>query len=422
MNIALFTNTYLPHVGGVARSVESFRNAYLEAGHKVLIIAPEFPEAVEDDAGVLRVPAIQNFNATDFSVALPVPTGLHASLEAFEPHVVHAQHPFLLGMTALRVARTLNCPLVFTHHTLYERYTHYVPGNDSMLRRFVIELATCYANLADRVFAPSESIRDVLLERDVQVPVDVVPTGVDLARFASGDRAVPRRQLHIPENAFVVGHMGRLAPEKNLQFLAHAVASAIAEDGESHFLVVGDGESRTDLETHFAQRGLTRQLHCTGTLEGQALVDALAAMDVFAFASTSETQGMVLTEAMAAGLPVVALDASGSREVVRDGVNGRLLPARASIEAFAEAIAALRMPDADRRKAFQEGARKTAEAFSISRCAQRALAIYSKLQVRSGADRDEREQAWDQLRARLSAELDILRSLNSAGAEAISAR
>ena len=107
---------------------------------------------------MVRIPAIQNFNGSDFSVALPVSGLLSDTLDAFQPDIVHAHHPFLLGMTALRIARYRQLPLVFTHHTLYEQYTHYVPGDSPVLQRFAIQLVTRYANLADRVFAPSESI------------------------------------------------------------------------------------------------------------------------------------------------------------------------------------------------------------------------------------------------------------------------
>lgn len=419
MNIALITNTFTPHVGGVARSVEAFRAAFMEQGHEVLIVAPEFPDMPQDERGVLRVPALQNFNASDFSVALPVPTGLRQAMETFAPDVIHAQHPFLLGMTALRLARTLARPLLFTHHTLYERYTHYVPGRSEVLQSFIIELATCYANLADRVIAPSESIRDILLERGVNTPVAVVPTGLDTQHFGSGDGGELRSQSGIGRDAFVVGHMGRLAPEKNIDFLTRAVGEFLDADENRHFLVVGDGESRGELEAIFQARGLAQRLHCTGTLEGKALVNALAACNVFAFASTSETQGMVITEAMAAGLPVVAIKASGVQEVIEDGHNGRLLetPTEAEFAAALEWVGS--RGDAD-RSSLIDCAKSTAQRYSMARCARQALECYRDLHRRDDSDYASGDDLWNQARLRIGAELDILRSLNSAGSEAIS--
>lgn len=413
MNIALFTNTYKPHVGGVARSVAAFRDEYRKAGHRVLVVAPTFPDMPPEE-DVVRVPALQNFNASDFSVALPLPSGLNATLEAFEPDVIHAQHPFLLGMTAVRAARTLAVPLVFTHHTRYEEYTHYVPVDSPALKAFVIELATRYANLADRVIAPSESIRDLLLERGVTTAVQVIPTGVYVEQFAAGDRDGARRRWGLPAGAFVVGHMGRLAEEKNIGFLADSVAAFLGGGDGRYFLVVGSGDAEADLVERFRAAGLADRLVCSGVLEGQALADAMNAMDVFAFASQSETQGMVLTEAMAAGLPVVGLDAPGVREVVRDRENGRLVMAP-SQDAFADALRWVHERLAAGEGALVAAARETAEAFSMARSAAAALACYRELHRRSSAGRTEEEDLWDQVRNRIRAELEILGSLTAAG-------
>jgi glycosyltransferase involved in cell wall biosynthesis len=414
VNIVLITNTYLPHVGGVARSVAAFREAYGAAGHEVLVVAPAFPETPEGEVGVLRVPAIQNFNASDFSVALPLPAGVHGALERFAPDIIHSQHPFLLGMTAIRAARTLDRPLVFTHHTLYEEYTHYVPADSPALRHFVIELATAYGNLADLVIAPSESIRDLITARGVTSPVQVIPTGVDVERFAAGDGSALRRRLGIPADAFVVGHMGRLAQEKNIPFLADALCRFLAAGDDRHCLVVGDGDAADAFVTRFREAGLGARLHRPGVLEGQALVDALAAMDLFAFASLSETQGMVLTEAMAAGAPVVALEAPGVREVVRDGHNGHLVK-DPTTAAFAAALTAVREADPAGRAALVAGARETAQSFSMTASAAAALRCYGELRHRDGPAQALLERRWEQLRNRIRAEVEILRSLTSAG-------
>ncbi|HSH30668.1 MAG TPA: glycosyltransferase [Thiohalobacter sp.] len=419
MNIVIFTNTFTPHVGGVARSVQAFTRHYRQRGHRVLTVAPEFKNMPEAETDVIRVPAIQNFNASDFSVALPIPTGLSEALEEFAPDVVHSQHPFLLGMSAVRMARYLQRPLVFTHHTLYEQYTHYVPGDSPLLRRFVIELATHYANLADQVFAPSESVRDLLHARGVTVPVRVVPTGVEVADFADGDRAAFRREHTIPEDAFVVGHLGRLAPEKNLAFLAEAVAAFVSAHENAWFVVVGTGPSEPAIRECFKRVGCSDRLRILGTLQGPALAAALNGMDVFAFASRSETQGMVLTEAMAAGLPVVALDASGAREVVRDKRNGRLLPS-SDTAAFTAALAWVRDRPAEERRRLVDGARATAERFSMDRSADNALACFEQLRRQHPEHTREEESAWEQVRARIKAEWDILRSLTRAGDGALS--
>lgn len=416
MNILILTNTFTPHVGGVARSVEAFAEEYRRREHRVLIIAPEFPNLPREEVDVVRVPAIQNFNASDFSVALPLYPWLDKTIDAFRPDIVHSQHPFLLGMSAVRIARYRKLPLVFTHHTLYERYTHYVPGDSPMLKRFAIELGTRYANLSDQVFAPSESVRDLLHERGVTTPIAVVPTGVHPAQFAHGDGRAVRQQHGIPEDAFVVGHLGRLAPEKNLDFLAQAVAEFVGAGRRAHFLVVGTGPSESAMRYIFAQAGIAARLHFAGVLQRQELVDALHAMNVFAFASTSETQGMVLTEAMAAGLPVVALDAPGAREVIKDRINGRLLQ-DATPAAFAAALHWVAGLSPAQTHDVRSAARATAEEFSMPRSADKALSCFERLSA--GVDIGTGKRSWEDLIALIKAEWDILKSVAEAGDAAL---
>ncbi|MEZ5492381.1 MAG: glycosyltransferase [Gammaproteobacteria bacterium] len=418
MNIVLVTNTYTPHVGGVARSVEAFRREYLALHHKVIVIAPEFEGMPTHEENVLRVRAIQNFNASDFSVVLPVPKGLTQTLEEFGPDIIHSQHPFLLGMTAIRIARMMKLSLVFTHHTLYEQYTHYVPGDSALLKKFVVELATGYANLADQVIAPSESIRDLIIERGVKTPIEVIPTGVNVQNFSNGDGKTCRASHDIPDESWVIGHMGRLALEKNIRFLTGAVELFMKRHRNSYFLVVGEGDKGEFIENQFARAGLGKRLVLTGKLEGKNLANAMNAMNVFAFTSKTETQGMVLTEAMAAGLPVVALDAAGAREVVRDGINGRLLK-DASEKDFSSALAWVYDRNASERDELIEGARKTAREFSMVRSAEKALTCFARVQRRCRPEAQDEEKAWEFLLGRIKNEWEIIRNLASAGDKAL---
>ena len=420
MNIVMLTNTFTPHIGGVARSVEAFTAEYRRRGHRVLVVAPEFPGMPQDEINVVRIPAIQNFNGSDFSVVLPVSGLLTVLLDEFAPDIIHAHHPYLLGVTALRVARYRSLPLVFTHHTLYEEYTHYVPGDAPKLRRFIIEAAIRYANLSDQVFAPSESIMALLRERGVATPITVVATGVQTEHFAQGNGGRFRVATGIPEDAFVVGHLGRLAPEKNLEFLAEAAAAFLKTTSRAHFLVIGTGPSEMTIRQIFSREGLDARLHIAGNLEHEQLADALHAMNLFAFASKSETQGMVLTEAMAAGLPVVALDACGVREVVRDYKNGRLLHAE-SIKAFVSAMQWVAGLPAKQVRKLERAALETAESFSMSHSADKALACYTNLRDNISADRSEQEQHWHHLLELIKVEWEILKGIGSATDAALGA-
>lgn len=409
MKICMMTNTYLPHVGGVARSVSTFAHEYIRLGHEVLVVAPTFPGKPllpEIEAIVERVPSLQNFNGSDFSVRLPFAATLSDRLDRFDADIIHAHHPFLLGDTALRVAMNKNVPIVFTHHTRYEDYTHYVPFSDA-LKDIAIELPTQFANLCDGVIAPSESIARLIRRRGVTAPVAVIPTGIDVKGFASADGRRARHRFGIPADALVVGHVGRLALEKNLAFLAEAVALFLRDHPHARFLVVGDGPAREQFEAPFHEHKVEDRLILAGKSTGRPLREAYRAIDVFAFTSLSETQGMVVAEAMAARLPVVALDASGVREVVNES-NGVLLPAEASSGDFAAALGRL-ADDAAMRERLATGAAHSAAEFSRERSAARMLAFYDEVRRATRARRLLNDlHPWAALIKRIGLEWDIL--------------
>jgi len=413
MNILMVTNTYKPIMGGLEKSIEVFTKGYRKRGHRTIIIAPEFKD-MEPEKDLIRVPAIQNFNGTDFSVQLPISSGLTEALGDFIPDIVHSHHPFLVGDTALRLAYKFSIPLIFTHHTLYEQNTHYVAGDSERMKNFVVQLATGYANLVDQVFAPSQSVRELLQQRGVITSIEVVPTGIDLERFAKADAKKIRAALGVPESAFVIGHLGRLAPEKNLEFMAGAVKYFLDKKKNAHFLVVGKGPSEEALEKMFVEAGLKDRLHLTGPLAGQELVDAYHAMDVFAFASQSETQGLVLAEAMASGVPVVAVDAPGAREVVRDKVNGRLIE-KEDADDFAAALEWVAdQTDAVRAKIKKE-CLETAEIFEVEKSIARALKIYEKLVLNKELVQKHRgDSAWEKGLRLIQAHWELTKNLAKA--------
>ncbi len=419
MNLLMMTNTYAPFVGGVSRSVESFTEEFRRRGHRVMVVAPASPGAPKGEADILRIPAIQNFNGSDFSLRLPVPGFLFSALEKFRPDIVHSHHPYLLGDTALRVSALRNVPLVFTHHSMYEKFTHYVPGDSPRLQRFVVELSTGYANLCDRVIVPSGSTATILKERGVETPIEVIPTGVDIERIRRGDGRGFRAAMGIPGEDFVVGHIGRLAPEKNLGFLAEAVTAFLAANGRARFLIAGVGPMEKKVRERFERRGMGGRLHFAGILQGGGLADAYHAMDVFAFASQCETQGMVVAEAMAAGVPVVALDGPGVREAVIDGRNGYLLPAD-TVAVFSDALSRVAALSGDDLRAMKEAARETAESFSIRRCAERTLILYESLGTVDRRSRRTRGSLWASARRFSGREWKLWRNRAHAAGAALS--
>lgn len=417
MKILIMTNTYHPFTGGVPRSIDTFVEQYRKQGHVVKIIAPNF-EGQEEEEHVLRVPAIQNFNGTDFSVQLPVPFILSDFADSFAPDIIHSQHPFLLGGTALRMAARREVPLVYTFHTFYDRYLHYLPGGSSAaMKRFVNTLVAGYANLCDHVIAPSHSVRNELLGRGVTKPIDIIPTGVDVKSIAAGNGPRFRERQGIPPEAFVVGFVSRIAEEKNMTFLCDAVCAFLEQTPSAWFVVAGTGPLEEAVKARFAESPAAARFLLLGNLTGTELHDLYNAMDVFAFASHSETQGLVVAEAMAAGTPVVALRASGVEDVVVDGRNGRLLDEE-SQEGFCRALREMQACDPVVYRELSGQARRTAAGLSDEVSARKALALYGAVR-REYREMREHESAWDEFLHVVATEWNILANIGAAAGEAL---
>ncbi|TWU46861.1 glycosyltransferase [Rubripirellula reticaptiva] len=417
MRITMFTNTYLPHVGGVARSVNTYEEEFRRRGFDINIIAPEFEGAEESTEHVFRVPAIQNFNGSDFSLRLPQPYLLSEHIDQLRPQLIHSHHPFLLGDAALRTAYERQLPLVFTHHTMYEQYTHYVPLDSDAMKRVAIQMATEYCNLCHHVIAPSESIEALLRKRGVNVPITTIPTGIDLKFFGGGNQQRFREKVGIPQDALVVGHVGRLAAEKNLTFLTNALGKYLADHEHAVFVVVGDGPARREMVQILESVAAPNQIVFVGRQTGQDLADAYAAMDVFAFASQSETQGLVIAEAMAASTPVVALDGPGIREIV-DERNGRLLAGDATEADFVEALTLL-SENRQRLRRIAEDARLSVESYGLKSCADRLAELYTTLIGQYESKHDHDLTTWELIQGRLEAEWNLMEEKASALSAAV---
>ncbi len=403
----MFSNTYLPHVGGVARSVSGLVDGLRAGGHDVLVIAPEFDGAEVDGENVVRIPAVTNFSASDFSIPIPLSRKIRRKVREFNPDIIHSHHPFLLGDTALRTSAELNLPIVFTHHTRYDIYSHYLAQGSRRFERLALSVSLGYCDLCDEVIAPSESIAGFLRDNDMAAPVTVIPTGVDPAKFEGGDGRKARVTYRIPENAFVVGHVGRLAEEKNLGFLISATLKFLAKHPDAHAVFTGDGAEREKMLARVRWAGMGDRVHFTGILRGDALRDIFAAFDVFAFSSRSETQGLVIAEAMMAGVPVIALDAPGVREVVEGNVNGHLLPKNCSENLFAEELARFSMLDDDERRRMSAGAKRTARGYTIANCNARMISVYEHLKGRHTKNAASDKYEWQRTIRGIAAEMKI---------------
>jgi 1,2-diacylglycerol 3-alpha-glucosyltransferase len=384
VRVALFTNNYLPFCGGVTTSVETLRRGLEARGHEAWVFAPRFHGGPADGPRVLRYPSIPALTYPAFPLAVPWSRRLARAVHRLQADVFHAHHPFLLGPAARRLARRLGRPLVFTYHTRYDKYAHYVPLRRSLVEAAAVRLSTRFAAAADAVIAPSAVIRDELLSRGVRRPIAVVPTGVDLARFRPGDPAAARRALGLRETGLLVLYVGRLDREKSVDRVLLAFDRAAGTVPDVRLLLVGTGTEASRLRRLAAGLPAGDRVVFLGVRPHDDLAPCYQAADLFLFASETETQGLVLVEAAACGLPAVAVAAPGCEEVVQDGRTGLLTKNEPA--ALAEAVIGLLLDDG-RRRAMGRRAREVAErAFDVRLQIDRTLAVYDEARERLARD------------------------------------
>ena len=321
MRVALFTESYHPIVNGVVASIDALRDGLRARGVDVTIVAPHFPHAHDERDDVVRVPSLPLPTPTAYRLCVPF---LSASerRRLLGVDVVHAHSPFVTGWMAASFARRRGVPLVFTYHTRLDAYAHYAPFDRTTTERAMIELTRRYANAADAVVAPTRAMETRLRDVGVRARIAVVPSAIDIERFAGGVRSVPlRARLGASNGETIVLVVSRLGAEKNLDLALdamHALPGAV-------LAIVGDGPQRGHLEARARRAGLANRVCFTGAIARDELPGVYASADVFVLPSTTETQGLVLLEALAAGLPVVAADSPASRDVL--GEAGRIVAA-----------------------------------------------------------------------------------------------
>jgi glycosyltransferase involved in cell wall biosynthesis len=352
-------------------------------GHHASIFAPAYRGYVDTDRDVVRFPSVRAPGVPDFPLAIPVTARFIAKLRRRRLTVVHTHSPFLMGRAGEYAARRLRLPLVFTHHTMYSEYVHYVPILSQQFSRDVVTRYTVrYCNRCALVISPSFAVKSWLTSIGVRAPVEVLATaGLDLDRYARLDPSWVRVTYGIPTEAPLVITVGRLAREKRFDVLLAAFAEA-ARGTPARLLVVGGGPQEGELRSIAGQLGVSDQVVFTGPLPHARVLECYAASDVFAFASPTETQGIVVVEAMAAGLPVIAVRAGGVAEVVQDGETGRLVPLDAG--ALADAIRQA-LQDADFRRRCGAAGRRAAHAYAIEAIVHRLVTLYQRVSMQSSS-------------------------------------
>ena len=325
MRIGIFTDSYKPYTSGVVTSITTFRDELTQLGHEVHIFAPSYPHYEDEEPNVYRFYSVPSPTNTDFTLAIPIYPGLGTLVKHLRLDIIHVHSPMIMGRVGLRYARKYNIPLVFTYHTRYDQYVHYVPVAQDFAKEVTVKYSSSFCNHCDHIIVPSEDIRTIVQENEVRKPVTVIPTGIPLQKFENGDSAWLRANFDIPTENKILLFVGRLTKEKNLNFLIETFRIIKDKMPKTSLVLTAQGPLEDELKALCSQLGLSAQdVVFTGAVPYDTLGNVYHSADLFVFSSLTETQGLVLTEAMACGLPVVAVRASGVQDMVDDGVDGLL--------------------------------------------------------------------------------------------------
>jgi glycosyltransferase involved in cell wall biosynthesis len=377
MRILMISDVYFPRVNGVSTSIQTFGRELSRLGHEVTLIAPDYGECRPEPFEILRVASrYLPLDPEDRILRPREIKGLGPMLEQRGFDLLHIHTPFVAHYLGMRLARGLGLPTVESYHTFFEAYVDaYVPLLPRSWARLAARRLTArQCNRVDALIAPSGAMLEVLRRYGVGTPCAVIPTGIDLGHFSRGDGAAFRRRHGIPAGRPTLVHVGRLAHEKNIPFLLRVLAEVRRSLPEVLLIVAGEGPARRSLEAYAARLDLSSNLRFLGYLDrGGELGGCYAAGDLFVFASRTETQGLVLLEAMALGLPVVSTAVMGTREVLVDGRG--CLVAEESVEDFGAKILRL-LRDGGLRRTLGDRAREYAAEWSAPVLAQRLLGLY----------------------------------------------
>ena len=379
MHIAHFTNFYLPVVNGVVRSVESFREALSRQGHNVFVFAQADGDYDDEAPFIFRYPSLTLPMQIEIPAVIPVSPFVDQLLPALKPNVIHTHHPILLGQAAARKAEELDLPLVFTFHTQYREYTHYFPLPQDAIQEFLKNAVETwlkdFMRKCQHIVIPSESMKEILIrDYGLQDRYTVIPTGIDLEPYQTVDGNEMRARKNWQDDKVIVS-IGRLAPEKNWKTLLHAVAKVHQEHPNLRLVLIGGGPEKDALQELAAELGIAERVTFTGKLPFSEVTAYLKAADIFGFASVTETQGLVTMEAMTAGLPVVAVDASGTRDIVDHGEQGFLV----CNDADDLAVSIKRLLDSpEKMRRFSIKALKKAKTFDVKYLAKKLIGVYEQ--------------------------------------------
>ena len=386
VKILMLSDVYFPRVNGVSTSIRTFCRELVAAGHEVAIVAPDYGgSAGTDEFEVVRLPSRRiAFDPEDRLIKAGALRAVLPRLAARHWDVIHIHTPFRAHQLGVRLARLSGRPTLESYHTYFEQYVaNYLPWVPNRIGRYAVRgFSRRLCGQVNHLLVPSQQMAEVLDGYGIKTPSTVLPTGIRLEEFEGGDGARFRREHGIGDDVPVLLTVGRLAIEKNVAFLLEVLTRLVPEFPRLQFVIAGEGPDAGRLADLVAARGLSANVRFVGNLDRRAgLLDCYRAADLFVFASSTETQGLVLIEAMALGLPIVSTAVMGSATVLAEARCARI--SAEDVDAFAGHVGTL-LRNADERRALAAAGPADARAWSAPALMQKAEALYRRLADQAG--------------------------------------
>ena len=378
MRVLFISDVYFPRVNGVSTSIRTFREDLANCGVETTLVVPDYGIPTEDnEPDVVRVSGARvPGDPEDRRMRWGALKHALRTLPGTDFDLVHIHTPFVAHYAGAWYAKRIGVPCIATYHTFFEEYLHhYVPVLPRSIGRFVAKHFTrSQCRDVRGLIAPSEPMREVLRAYGVTTPIHVLPTGLPADRFRTGEGANFRKLIGVPADRPVVTYVGRVAHEKNIEFLVKVFAAVRAKIPGALFVIAGEGPARESLRQLVTRLGLADDVRFVGYLDrNTSLLDCYAAANVFVFASRTETQGLVLLEAMAQGTPVVSTAELGTKFVLKDGAGALVMPER--VEEFSAAVVRV-LEDPGLRAMLSESGREYSLTWSSLTLAQRLADVY----------------------------------------------
>lgn len=383
MHILMISDVYFPRVNGVSTSIKTFRDELMKQGHKVTLIVPDYPsQSYEDDKDIIRIDSKKVlFDPEDRLMSKAGIKSLQHKLALKNIDVIHIHTPFVAHYSGTCLARALDVPCVESYHTFFEEYLyHYIrffPRH--WLKIIARRFSRSQCNSVNRLVVPSNAMCAVLKEYGVETPAEIIPTGIHPEKFAAGEGSTFRNKYSIDKDRPVMLYLGRVAHEKNIDFLLYVLAEVKQQIDDVLMVIAGDGPAVCSLKTLAGELGLNDNTMFIGYLSREhALPDCYAAANVFVFASRTETQGLVLLEAMAAGTAVVSTAVMGTADVLKD--NEGALIAEENVSIFSKKVVRV-LNNPETEWLLEQSARQYAAKWSVSELTTRLGFLYTDVIV-----------------------------------------